>query len=260
MREPAVAGRFYPSDGDKLFDLLKSLFGRLPNEEGSRDMVGAVAPHAGYLASGATAAKAYKHILKDGLPDAYVIIGPDHHGIGKRCGICKEPYRTPLGTCEIHYEIAERLPFPEDPHLYEHSVEMQVPLIQFIDSSPKIVPIVISDQSLRSSIEIGRGIRRAIEGFDAIVIASSDMSHYVPKHIAARMDGRFIDSIASKDYDGMYGLLRKGVSACGYGAIVSAIEATSPSRIELLEYSDSWDSLGYDRDSVVGYASMAMMR
>jgi len=238
----------------------------LPGREGdSRKISGAVAPHAGYMASGMNAAHIYKEIKEDGLPEAYVIIGPDHHGVPYSAVMCSEPYLTPFGPCRVHEEIAERLSkfVPDDPdaHFYEHSVEVQIPFIQYIDSDPRIVPVIMRNQDQRSAEKLGRIIKEVCGGFDAIVIASSDLSHYIPKKEASSVDAEFLNRLTDGDIGGMYdAVIRRRMSVCGYGPIAAAMYAASSSKAELLKYSDSQDSLGPSGSGVVGYASVALFK
>jgi len=266
---PAVAGRFYPASETSLRNAIEDCFTHplgpgLPGDEGSsRNISGAVAPHAGYMASGMNAAHVYKKIKEDGLPDAYVIIGPDHHGVPYGAVMCSEPYLTPFGPCAIHEGIAERLSnfIPDDPdaHFYEHSIEVQIPFIQYIDSDPHIVPVIMRNQDQRSAEKLGKIIKDACGGYDVMVIASSDLSHYIPKKAAADIDTEFLNRLTEMDIDGMYATVKgRRMSACGYGPIASAMYATSPSKAELLKYSDSQDSLGPSGSGVVGYASVAL--
>jgi len=206
------------------------------------------------------AAHAYKAIAEDGLPEAYVIIGPDHHGIPFDIALCSESYLTPLGECRIHNRIADKLseyiPDVSRAHMLEHSVEVQIPFIQYIDDDPLIIPIIMSDQSERTAERLGDALKKACEGYDVVMIASSDMSHYVPKPVAEKKDMMLLDRMCSLDVSGMYRVIYDNdISACGYGPIASVIFGTTPDSAELLIHSDSWDSLGYQRDSVVGYAS-----
>jgi len=157
MRYPAVAGRFYPLDRQELIEQIESCFshklgpGKIGRCKGERKIVGAVCPHAGYVCSGMNAAHVYKNIAEDGLPEAYVIIGPDHHGVPFDAVMCSDNYVTPLGECGVHNEIiGNLLEFVHDSpnaHRFEHSVEVQVPFIQYIDPKARIVPIIMMDQS-----------------------------------------------------------------------------------------------------------------
>ena len=271
MRYPAVAGRFYPLERDVLTAELNWCFSSeqgpgLPGKSsGKRSISAIMAPHAGYRASGTNAAHAYKAVAEDGLPEAYVIIGPDHYGVPFDFVMCGDPYVTPLGECKIHDQIAGRLSelIPNSPsaHMREHSVEVQVPFIQFIDPDARIVPVIMRRQDPVSAERLASAVRRACEGYDVIVIASSDLSHYIPRQEAARLDGMVLDDIVSLNVPSMYRHISDlRISACGYGPVATAILATNPSSAELLRHSDSWDSLGYDPAAVVGYGSVAFRK
>ncbi|NLL95357.1 MAG: AmmeMemoRadiSam system protein B [Thermoplasmatales archaeon] len=271
MRYPAVAGHFYPEGRESLASAVRSCFTHplgpgLPGESsGAREIVGAVAPHAGYMASGMNAAHTFKAIAEDGLPEAYVIIGPDHRGIPFPAALCSDPYLTPLGACEIHTEIlgklSETVVNSPAAHGSEHSVEVQVPFIQTIDPDPRIVPIIMRDQSMPAAKRLAAAVRDACEGHDVIVLASSDLSHYVPKEVAAKLDGMVMDAVSRLDVAGMYSAIREyGISACGYGPIAVAMEALSPKSADVLAHTDSWDALKHDRSAVVGYGSAVFRR
>lgn len=266
MRLPSVSGRFYPSDPDSLRDVIESCFlhrlgpGIPGHGTGSRSIRGAVAPHAGYMASGMNAAHTYAAIMEDGLPEAYVIIGPDHHGIVPTVSMCSEGYMTPFGECRVHEDICRRLsrsiPDRPDHHMYEHSVEVQVPFIQSIDPDPRIVPIIMGDQSFGSAKMLAEVISDSCEGHDVIVLASTDMSHYIPKSEATSLDGMVLDRVRSMDAEGMMGCVRGNrVSMCGPGPVSVAMMCSKGCSAEILVYTDSFDSLCTDEDSVVGYAS-----
>lgn len=270
MRLPAVAGRFYPAQDTSLITEIEDCFSHplgpgFPKRTGSnRRIVAAVAPHAGYKASGMNAAHTYRAIAEDGFPEAYVIIGPDHYGVPYDHVMCSQPYLTPLGPCAIHEDIAERLSMTMaddvDAHAFEHSIEVQIPFIQYIDPDATIVPIIMHDQSMASAERLAKKIRDACEGFDVVVIASSDLSHYIQKQTAARLDGEFLDAMMDADIPKMYGVLeRNRMSVCGFGPIASAVLATGPSSGRLLKHTDSFDSLGGD-GNVVGYASAVFYR
>lgn len=266
MRYPAVAGRFYPLQRNELLDQIEWCFehplgpGKIGNCGDARKIRGALVPHAGYQCSGMNAAHAFKAIAEDGRPDAYVIIGPDHHGVPFDAVLCSDSYLTPLGECKVHEKIAAKLAqsITDSPnaHMFEHSVEVEVPFLQYIDPDARIVPIIMRRQDIDSAKRLGQKIREACEGYDVVVIASSDMSHYIPKETAEKLDMMLLDRATALDLPGMYEAIAKyDISACGYGPIAAMITATQPSKGTLLKHSDSWDSLNYMKDSVVGYAS-----
>lgn len=266
MRSPAVAGRFYPDDREGLIETIEFCFRHplgpgMPGETGSsRRILAAMAPHAGYLASGMNAAHTFGHIKEDGLPDVYVIVGPDHYGLSPGITVCPEAYGTPLGECTVDDEVcSELLKEPwirPSSHPMEHSVEVEVPFIQYIDPDPRIVPIVMGDQSPASAARLAGAIRRACDGRDAIVIASTDMSHYVPKQVAQRLDSEVLDNVSRMDVEGMYRtVLGRRVSMCGYGPTAVAMAFAEGAHAEHILHTDSYDSLGMDPGSVVGYGS-----
>jgi AmmeMemoRadiSam system protein B len=271
MRYPAVAGRFYPMDRDELRNSIESCFthplgpGKPSGCTGERRISAVVCPHAGYSCSGMNAAHSFKAIAEDGLPEAYVLIGPDHYGIPYNVVMCGEEYLTPLGPCKIHGEIAAKMReyIPDDPraHTMEHSIEVEVPFLQYIDTDPHIVPIIMGDQDIRSARRLSEQIAAACKGHDVVIIASSDMAHYVPKDVGLRLNTLVMDRLVAKDMEGMYNeVMSKRITVCGYGPIATAVMAARPESIEVLKYSDSWDSTGYDPTSVVGYMSAKMTR
>jgi AmmeMemoRadiSam system protein B len=271
MRYPAVAGRFYPADKDELLASIRDCFTHpigpgLPERIGSeRKIAAAIAPHAGYMASGMNAAHTYRKIAEDGLPEAYIIIGPDHVGVPFKAVTCDEDFLTPLGKCKIHEEIAAELkktiPCNCGAHKYEHSIEVQIPFIQFIDDDPKIVPIIMSDQSKAAADKLAHAIKEACRSRDVIIIASSDMAHYIPKEDAERLNRMVLKKIEENDVEGMYSVIEsKRISVCGFGPMATAMLGSEPSKTEILKYSDSWDSLRYDVNSVVGYLSAVLYK
>jgi AmmeMemoRadiSam system protein B len=205
------------------------------------------------------AAHVYKAIAEDGLPEVYVIVGPDHRGIAYDAAMCGVPYVTPLGVCGIHEEVAGKLRkmIPDDPpsHRYEHSVEVQVPFIQYIDPNARIVPIIMGDQSRECAKFLSEAIADACGGHDHIVIASSDLSHYVSKKRAYSEGKDVLEKVCGLDIDGMYNVIKeRRITSCGYGPMAVAMSSKC-SDAELLKYSDSSDPLGMS-DEVVAYASV----
>ena len=271
MRYPAVAGRFYPIEKDDLRRSIESCFEHelgpgLPCVRGNkRSICAAVSPHAGYVASGMNAAHTYKRIAEDGLPEAYIIIGPDHFGVPYGVVMCSDEHLTPMGPCRVHKEIAVELGkyIPDDcnAHRFEHSIETQLPFIQYIDEDPRIVPIIMGRQDPDTARTLANVIRTVCKDYDVVVIASSDMAHHTPKEVGEKLNKLVLDRFAEMDLDGMYSVISQNeVSVCGYGPMAAAMMSTNPQKVEVLKYSDSWDSLKYDRNSVVGYASAVMYK
>lgn len=259
MRRPAVAGMFYPSNRESLLAMLREFVDYHPDES----VIACVSPHAGYIYSGRTAGKVYSLIPQ---VETYVIVGPNHTGYGSPVALSTDTWLTPLGEVEVDMEFVEALPkriidLDETAHRYEHSLEVQVPFLQYINSGSKfkIVPICLGMQDEETAREVAEEIIEAKEetGKDIVVIASSDMHHYLPDEECRRRDRVVIEAILSMDiskyYDTIY---RMQASVCGYGAIaVAMIYAKHYNGFaELVDYSTSGDV--EPMSEVVGYAGI----
>ncbi|MCU0860971.1 MAG: AmmeMemoRadiSam system protein B [Methanomassiliicoccales archaeon] len=270
MRYPAVAGKFYSSKEKALREQIEDAFrsplgpGEVPSLGGSRGrIVGGVVPHAGYMFSGPVAAHVYGAIAKGGFPETFVIIGPNHHGIGSGVAMTSEDFVTPLGTCQVDKELVKRLRgfVDEDPsaHQHEHSVEVQVPFIQYFSREVKFLPLTMLFQDYETAKDLGARLRKACQGKDVIVLASSDFSHYVPRHHAERQDRAVIDRIVALDAQGVEATVTaKDVSMCGYGPVMAMLEAVQGEEAELLKYATSGDV--HPMQEVVGYAGIVVRR
>lgn len=276
IRKPAVAGAFYESDPDSLNERIRWCFehklgpGKLPDEVGNkRKIKGVVAPHAGYMYSGPVAAHSYYEIAKDGFPETFVVLCPNHTGLGSGVSIMIEgKWQTPLGAVEIDREFAEKLtattdiidPNPEA-HIQEHSCEVQIPFLQYFSRDFKIVPICMWMQDLDTAYELGISISKAAEelGIDVIVIASSDFTHYQSQDVAFQKDMQVLDAIEAMDEKLMMRRVSDlNVTMCGYGPVASTIVAAKElgaSNGKIIKYATSGDITG-DYYSVVGYASV----
>ena len=275
-RAPAVAGLFYPSGADELNQLIELSFkerrfgpGDLPpsKELRRRRIYGIVSPHAGYIYSGAVAANGYYETSSMNF-DRVVMIGPNHYGIGTGLATVRDGiWETPLGQVEIDTELASRisessgiLDFDDLAHSRDHCLEVQLPFLQYIKKNQfKVVPIIMIIQDKGTASEIGESIADSTRNLNALLIASSDFTHYEPNSAAHRKDRELIEAILSLDTSIFYTTLeRLNVSACGYGAIASimtAAKALGATKGELLRYATSGDIVG-DTNNVVGYASI----
>ena len=280
LRYPSVAGSWYAGTPDLLRKQIEELFmhrlgpGILPSvkKNGPRNLVGLVVPHAGYIASGPVAAHAYYSLAKDGKPDVIVIFGPNHTGRGSALSIMFEgAWRTPLGDVKIDSEIAKQIlnnssiiDFDDKAHLNEHSIELQLPFLQYLYGSEfKFIPICFMMQDLESSREVGNAVAAALKGKNGLVIASSDLTHYEPHEKAEKKDRMALNAILDMDEERYYKTVEDyRISTCGYGPVIAAITAAKKlgaTKSELLCYKTSGDVLG-DRSAVVGYASMTFMK
>lgn len=262
MRPPAVAGRFYPREREELIDCIEWCFSHplgpsaCAYRDSDRGIKAIMVPHAGYVCSGMTAARAYEALKRSGHHDVYVVIGPDHYGKVRDVAMCSEDFLTPLGVCRTDKELVESLRgvVPDIPraHSPEHSVEVQVPFIQTVDPEASILPIIMGRQDPDMAEALSSVLTDACEGRDAVIVASTDMSHYVPKTKAERDDLDVLDRISEMDTEGMYRtVLGRRITMCGYGP--TAVAMMMSSECEVLGHTDSYDSLGLDRDAVVGY-------
>jgi AmmeMemoRadiSam system protein B len=270
MRYPAVAGRFYSSKEKALRKEIEECFrskigpGEVPAlSQGRGSIVGAVVPHAGYMFSGPVAAHVFDAIAKEGFPETFVVLGPNHHGVGSGVAMTSEDFKTPLGTIEVDKELAKKLRgwVDEDPsaHQQEHSIEVQVPFIQYFSSKAKFLPICMAFQDFETAKELGTRLRKACEGRDVIVLASSDFSHYVPPDFAKKQDRAVIERILALDAQGVEAaVIGKDVSMCGYGPVMAMLEAVGGKSAQLLKYATSGDV--HPMPEVVGYAGIVVRR
>lgn len=275
IRRPTQAGAFYEGNVESLTTQIKECFlselgpGKVPEvKDGSRKIVGLICPHAGYMFSGPIAAHAYYSLALDGKPDIVAIFGPNHTGYGSPLAVVNEGFwRTPLGDVEVDGETANQIvrearivDVDEDAHRYEHSIEVQLPFLQFLyGSSFKIVPICFLIQDLTSTSEVGEAVAKVLTGKNAVIIASSDMTHYEPQKTAKEKDMAALKAIQEMDAAKFYSIIEtKRVSACGYGPIIALIAAAKrlgAKEAKILCYGTSGDVTG-DYSSVVGYAAV----
>jgi AmmeMemoRadiSam system protein B len=277
VRRPAYAGTWYEGSRDDLLKQLEGLFkgrlgvGRMP-ELGvyNPSLIGLITPHAGYVYSGMAATWAYDEAAKHGMRDAVVIMGPDHQLASTGFATMSEGvWRTPLGDVEVDKQTVSLLlgstPFLEDnfhAHAFEHSVEIQLPFLQLIYGGFKLVPIIIHDFNLDRNIGLGKALAKALEGKRSIVIASSDMSHYVPAGEAEENDMKTIRAIESLDEKLVYSVATNYESLCGLGpviALVSCVKEMGCSKVKLLKYYHSGEVSG-DYGGVVGYSAIAFYK
>jgi len=282
VRRPAVAGAFYAGSERGLRRQIEWCFkhelgpGELPKPPNKplECLVALVCPHAGYMYSGPVAAHAYARLAREGKPDTVIILGPNHTGFGSSVAISVGgAWRTPLGDVEVDTRVAEAImdkakiiSADDEAHIYEHSIEVQLPFLQYLYGNTfKFVPICMIFQDVRTSTEVGEAVAGAIEelGLNALVIASTDLTHYERHEIAVKKDAEVIKAVEALDVPGLYRAVEElPVSMCGYGPTAVAMVAAKKlgaARGELLKYATSGDITG-DRSAVVGYAAIAITR
>jgi AmmeMemoRadiSam system protein B/AmmeMemoRadiSam system protein A len=269
VREPAVAGAFYPGTEQALRDAVSKLLDAVEPLPLKGRLVGLISPHAGYVYSGQVAAHAYR-LVKGVEFDAVIVVAPSHHAYFSGSSVYTQgSYRTPLGLIEIDNELAgaiagsdETIQFHREAHLSEHSLEVQLPFLQMTVPNLKLVPIVIGDQSLENCRRLAKAIVSNIKGKHVLLVASTDLSHFHSYDEAVRMDGIVIDHVERYDYEGLAAsLAARECEACGGGptmTVMIAAEELGATRAVFLHYANSGDVTG-DRSSVVGYLAAALV-
>jgi len=271
VRKAVFAGSWYPGDPAALKNAIYNYLADVPLEDKvEADVIGLVAPHAGYMYSGRVAAFAYS-CLAGRRYDSVVVIGPSHrvpfHGVSI---LESGGYESPLGAANIDEEMCAAISAQSDlvkhfpqAHRQEHSIEIQLPFIQLLLPGVPFVPLIMGDQSLETCCSLAGAIARAALGKRALVVASSDLSHFHDSARAAKMDGMITGRLAAMDQEGLLKLLAQGsAEACGGGPMavtMTAAKLLGAERAQLLCYADSGDING-DKSKVVGYAAAVFFR
>jgi len=267
IRQPAVAGQFYPKEAEDLKALIETLVDKNADK---KDAIGALIPHAGYTYSGSVAGAVISQIK---FKDTFVIIGPNHTGLGFPFSIMTEgKWVTPLGEVTVDTYLAEQilsssqnLQADATAHQREHSIEVQLPLLQYIKPNFNIVPIAITHGNIEVYKEIGNAIAMAIKTTqrEAVILASGDMTHYEPRDSAEKKDKQAIEAIINLNEDELTRRFKEqNISMCAYSPAVCLITAAKKlggRAAELVEYRTSGDATG-DYGSVVGYAGILITK
>jgi AmmeMemoRadiSam system protein B len=266
-RKPCVAGTFYPGQKDRLMETI----GRMTDRAAAKKKaLAVVAPHAGYEYSGPVAGAVFSSVV---IPKTVVILGPGHRDIGSLLAVQKEgSWLTPLGESPIQSDLAARIlelssRASEDDrsHLWEHSLEVELPFIQYFEAQAAIVPVCVSYEASYDDLEsFGHALAEAIRGYDGevLMVASTDMSHYVSQKTAETMDALAIRKILDLDARGLFDTVRDhGISMCGFQPTTAAIVAAvglGAAEAELIRYETSGNRTG-DYSQVVGYAGIRIL-
>jgi AmmeMemoRadiSam system protein B len=267
LREPAVAGAFYPGTASALERELSRL---VTVSEERHQLLACIAPHAGYVYSGGVAGELYGHL---DLPRRVVILGPNHTGVGARVAVAPhERWRTPLGEQAVDVELARLLvdrfadaSFDENAHWREHSLEVQIPFLLARRPDVEFVPLCLSHLGFDQCLELGQVLASLIEdiGEEIGLVASSDMSHYLEDGQARTLDRMAIDAALQRDPKSLYQTVhREGITMCGVVPATVVIEAANrlgAADAHLVAYATSGDVSG-DRSAVVGYAGICVHR
>jgi MEMO1 family protein len=267
VRRPAVAGSWYPGTAAALARDVDRYLSAVPQPVVRGTIRGLVAPHAGLVYSGPVAAWSYRAV-EGGPYDVVVLVGPSHH-VGFE-GVAVYPsgvFDTPLGPIRIDGEVGAALLEAGGvvrehalAHAREHSLEMQLPFLKRVLPDVPIVPLVMGYQTPDTIERLADALARALDGRRALLVASSDLSHYLDARTASRVDAVVLDLVARFDAKGLLEVLdTEPHHACGGGPIVSVMRAASALGARtgrVLKYADSGDVSG-DKSAVVGYMAAA---
>lgn len=271
MRFPAVAGAFYTASASALREEVKRYLSEAAKEVNAEERVAMVCPHAGYRYSGKCAAYSYASAANWAAKElTAVIIGPNHTGVGTPISVSFDDWKTPLGEMKCDAELAQAIcdsdkmaRRDETAHLNEHSCEVQVPFLQIAAPRAKMVGICMGWQDIGAAETLGRAINAAVAATrrNAIVIASSDFTHYEPAEKAREKDMPAISLLEKMDEAGFEEVVEeRGLTICGHGPIAAAMhyaKLCGAKKCELLKYTNSGEAAG-DNKSVVAYAALAI--
>lgn len=265
VREPAVAGQFYPASAQAIRKQIESFIDKKAEKA---DAIACILPHAGYIYSGRVAADTVSRI---NIKDKIILLGPNHTGFGTAFSIMTEGiWQTPLGQVKIDSELANKilknskhLEADTLAHAYEHSLEVELPFLQYFKDKFEIVPIAFLSDNVKSLKEVGQEIAAVLSEPEiksrAMIVASSDMTHYEPADIAHKKDNEAIQAILDLDENKLMDRIRDlNISMCGYApaiVMLSAAKALGAKSGKLIRYQTSGDVTG-DNESVVGYAGI----
>jgi hypothetical protein len=277
IRQPAVAGFFYPDNPEVLKDTIENCFldergvGEIPilnSFDGTDYPIHIMVPHAGYQYSGAIASHSYCKLVQNGFPEVFIILSPNHTGLGSEISVFNEgQWITPLGNVDVDSEFADSIISHSNiatadfsAHIREHSIEVQLPFLQYFSNDFKIVPITMGSQSFSASSDLAKAIFDAGNDLNKsyAVIASTDLSHFNNQEKANKVDGFVLEDIEEMNEFKLFEeVVQYNITMCGYGPVITTIylsKMSNKNNSEILAYGTSGDVTG-DFTSVVGYAS-----
>jgi AmmeMemoRadiSam system protein B len=270
VRFPAVAGTFYPG---RAAELTKEVEEYTRGESGTAveklHALGCIVPHAGFIYSGPVAGAVYGALQ---LPRRYVIMCPNHTGVGEPLAIMSEgAWATPLGQVPVDADLARaliklmpQLQDDSDAHVREHAVEVQLPFLQKLRPDFSFVPITVGTGQFALLEALGLALAELMKeaGEEVLIIASSDMNHYESDKITRVKDARALERVLAIDPAGLYDVVtRERISMCGFGpavAMLTAAKRRGATEARLIKYATSGDVSG-EHDAVVGYAGVAVL-
>lgn len=264
MRQPAVANQFYPGSPETLSDTVIKLYPSFRTAKKER-AIAVVSPHAGYIYSGALAAKTLSAVQ---IPESVIILGPNHRGLGPSVALSGIDWDMVLGKVAVDMDIgnlllehSNHIQIDEKAHQAEHSLEVQIPILQLLQKKLRIIPLLISHISYPVCEELAQSLAHAISQSrkDVLMVASSDMSHYEARKSTERKDHMALKAIEELNPFELYNtVLKNRISMCGFIPVVIALlaaKALGAKAQRLVGYTDSGYVSG-DTNKVVGYAGI----
>lgn len=266
VRHSVIAGTWYPGDPRQLRAMLEGFLNEVPPQPFEGRLVGLISPHAGYIYSGQVAAFAYGQLRGKAFPKV-VVVSPVHRMYtGEFATTDKAYYETPLGLIPVDTEsvaaVERQVRLNHVSQDMEHSLEIQLPFLQQVLGSFALTPIMMGDQEWDSAVRLGQALAQAIGEQSALLVASTDLSHFHRYEAAVQLDQVVLKHITAYDPEGLSRTLdAHGAEACGGGPVIAvmlAAQALGATRAVLLKYMNSGDVTG-DHSSVVGYAAVALL-
>ena len=265
IREPIVSGQFYPDSEKKLKGLIESF---LPKESSRMAAKALILPHAGFIYSGKVAVTTVSKIM---AKKRVIILGPKHTGYGEDFSLwAKGGWKIPFGCINIDEDLAKLILKNHDyikedylAHQFEHSIEVELPILYYFFNDFKFVPIACSVADVDIYRKIAQGLSEAVRGIkeEVLFVASTDMSHYEPDATARKKDRSAIESIINLDEEDLVKRVRRdSISMCGIAPVailLSCMKSLGAKKAQVALYQTSGDASG-DYSSVVGYAGIVI--
>ena len=263
VREPVVSGQFYPANKQSLLATIEELAKEKPSKISAK---GVILPHAGYMCSGKVAAETVSKVM---ARKHLVILGPNHHGTGADFALWpRGKWSTPLGMVDIDEQLAQKIIDKGDiitedylAHKFEHSIEVELPFLQYFFKDFKFVPIACSAASLSEYREVAEQLYEALKDIkeEVLMVASTDFTHYEPDETARTKDRRALESIIELDDEELIKRITKeNITMCGFAAVaplIHCVKKLGARKAQVALYQTSGDTVG-DYSSVVGYGGI----
>jgi MEMO1 family protein len=262
VRPAAVDGKFYPGDAEELRREVDALLGK---SRGDERLLGVVAPHAGYVYSGKVAGQVFARVH---VPDCVVVMGPNHTGRGTAVSLrTGGDWQLPGGRMSIDGDVcakllsaSERVEEDQGAHEWEHSLEVELPFLLARNPNARLVPLVLARLDYAECRALGRALAEALPK-DVLVVASSDLNHYLPDAETRQRDQLAIAPMLAHDARALHETVeREDLSMCGYIPATVMLEyanARGARKAELVGYATSAEAFG-DRSRCVGYAGITV--